>query len=71
MHVPAYIILQQYRNCFFNSNIRRANISLMIMICISEAYWVFGVHAKIFVLNASIVSKNRTHIRILINEFIK
>lgn len=33
-----------------------------IMICISKAYWLFGVHVKIFVLNTSIVSKSTAHI---------
>lgn len=59
--MPMYIILQPYRNRPFNSNTRNPNISLMIMIGNSEAYWVSGIHAypsKIFVLNASIASKS-------------
>lgn len=62
MYMLAYVILQPYRNRPFDSNIRRANISLIIMIGISEAYWVSGIHSKIFVLNASIVSKSTAHI---------
>ena len=66
MHIYVmYIILQPYRNRPFDSNTRKPNISLMIIIDNSEAYWVSGIHAKIFVLNISIASKS-IHIRILI-----
>lgn len=70
MHMKLYITLQLYRNRFFDSNIRRPNISLMIIICINEAYCVFGIQTEVFVLNISIMSKNRIHIKILINKSI-
>ena len=38
IHILAYIILQSYRNRPLDSNTRRPNISLTIMIRISEAY---------------------------------
>lgn len=69
MHMHPYIILQPYCNRPFNSNVRRPNISLRIMICINEVYWLFGVHSKIFVLNAFIiVTRNIIHNRILISK---
>lgn len=62
MHMPTYIILQPYRNRPFNSNTRKPNISLTIIIGNSEAYWVFGIRAKIFNLNMSIASKSTMYI---------
>ena len=38
IHILAYIILQSYRNRPLDSNIRRPNISLIIMIYINETY---------------------------------
>lgn len=61
MHMPTYIILQPYRNRPFNSNTRKPNISLTIIIDNSEAYWVF-IRAKIFNLNMSIASKSTMYI---------
>lgn len=60
--MPTYIILQPYRNRPFNSNTRKPNISLTIMIGNSEAYWVSGIRAKIFNLNMSIASKSTMYI---------
>lgn len=69
MHMHPYVILQPYRNRPFNSSIRKQNISLKIIICINEVYWLFGVHNKIFILNAFIiVTRNIIHNRILINK---
>ena len=62
MHMPTYIILQPYRNRPFNSNTRKPNISLTIIIGNSEAYWVFGIRAKIFNLNMSIAFKSTMYI---------
>lgn len=38
IHMLEYIIHQSYRNCLLDSNTRKPNISLIIIIRISEAY---------------------------------
>ena len=53
IYILAYIILQSYRNRPLDSNTRRPNISLTIMILVKHIE--FLVHPKIFVLNASII----------------